>query len=215
MAKVATVQEWNEKLLNCPYDPDHHIRPERFGHHLIQCRKALSKRPTSPYFYKIDDLQVCPFNSHHHIPKAKMKEHTKKCQGTVAILKEQVVSNETMKKQDDGISDICSGVEKIRATNEDDDWDSEDVPAYNPEVKAAELPMYLPRGLTPAERRNYRQAKRLGPVIATEPEPIQAKASNSKPKKTDDEWEEVPMHKRGIGRGTRGKSENKQPGRKH
>ena len=30
----------------------------RFGHHLLQCRKALSKQPTSPYYHKIDDLAV-------------------------------------------------------------------------------------------------------------------------------------------------------------
>ena len=64
-----TVQEWDEKLEQCPYYPSHQIRPARFGHHLIQCRKALSKQPTSPYYHKIDDLVVCKFNSHHHIPR--------------------------------------------------------------------------------------------------------------------------------------------------
>ena len=64
-----TVQEWDEKLTQCPYYPSHQIRPARFGHHLIQCRKALSKQPTSPYYHKIDDLVVCKFNSHHHIPR--------------------------------------------------------------------------------------------------------------------------------------------------
>ena len=64
-----TVQEWDERLEQCPYYPSHQIRPARFGHHLIQCRKALSKQPTSPYYHKIDDLVVCKFNSHHHIPR--------------------------------------------------------------------------------------------------------------------------------------------------
>ena len=52
------VQEWDEKLEQCPYYPSHQIRPTRFGHHLLQCRKALSKQPTSPYYHKIDDLAV-------------------------------------------------------------------------------------------------------------------------------------------------------------
>ena len=52
------VQEWDEKLEQCPYYPSHQIRPTRFGHHLLQCRKALSKQPTSPYYHKIDDLVV-------------------------------------------------------------------------------------------------------------------------------------------------------------
>ena len=52
------IQEWDEKLEQCPYYPSHQIRPTRFGHHLLQCRKALSKQPTSPYYHKIDDLAV-------------------------------------------------------------------------------------------------------------------------------------------------------------
>ena len=52
------IQEWDEKLEQCPYYPSHQIRPTRFGHHLLQCRKALSKQPTSPYYHKIDDLVV-------------------------------------------------------------------------------------------------------------------------------------------------------------
>jgi hypothetical protein len=55
------VQEWDEKLEQCPYYPSHQIRPTRFGHHLLQCRKALSKQPTSPYYHKIDDLVVSKY----------------------------------------------------------------------------------------------------------------------------------------------------------
>ena len=35
------VQEWDEKLAQCPYYPSHQIRPTRFGHHLLQCRSFL------------------------------------------------------------------------------------------------------------------------------------------------------------------------------
>ena len=172
-----TVQEWEEKLLQCPYIPSHQIRPARLGHHLIQCRKALSKQPTSPYFHKIDDLVVCKFNSHHHIPREKMKDHIQKCQGSVTVLKE--LSSKPLKKEavDDGISSITSGISKISAKSyDDDDWEEEAHPAYDPNVKAANLPMHMPAGLTPAERRNYRQAKRTGDVFYSN--------------KDEDDWDE-------------------------
>ena len=157
-----TVQEWDEKLIQCPYFPSHQIRPARFGHHLIQCRKALSKQPTSPYYHKIDDLVVCKFNSHHHIPREKMDEHIKKCQGVVTVLKAPHVRGpELFNSADDGISNIMTGIARInQAADEEDDWDDDVRPAYDPTAKAAALPMHLPAGLTPAERRNYRIAKR-------------------------------------------------------
>jgi len=176
-----SVQEWDEKLLQCPYIPSHQIRPERMGYHLIQCRKALNKQPTSPYFHKIDDLVVCNFNSHHHIPKEKMKEHIKKCQGVVTVLKASTVPQVPQNK-DDGISSIMSGIEKItKASNDDeDDWDDDEfVPAYDPNVKAAKLPNLMPAGLTPSERRNWRFSKRL-----------ENNQEDSKDKNTKDDWSE-------------------------
>lgn len=198
-----SVEEWEETLLQCPYLPSHQIRPARFGHHLVQCRNSLSKQPTSPYYHKLTDLVVCSFNSHHHIPKEKMKEHVKKCQGAVVVLKEQLAAGPSeIKSADDGISAITSGVDKIKYNDDDDDWDDEVRPAYNPAMKAVHLPMHMPAGLTPAERRNYKIAKRYGDVPIPEaspmPEPVKKPASNAKDSK------QVPIKNRGIGRGSGG-----------
>ena len=158
------VQEWDEKLEQCPYYPSHQIRPTRFGHHLLQCRKALSKQPTSPYYHKIDDLVVCKFNSFHHIPRGRMEEHIKKCQGSVTVLKEKpfVPKIGTI---DDGISNIMTGMDKLNAAgfdDDEDDWDDDtiQVPAYDPSARVDKY-CILPAGLTPAERRNFRMEKRL------------------------------------------------------
>ena len=144
-----TVQEWDEKLEQCPYVPSHQIRPTRLGHHLIQCRRSLSKQPTSPYYHKIDDLIVCNFNSQHHVPKDKMKDHVKKCQGVVTLLKmDQVRDTRAMfNNVDDGISNIMTGVERINNDDDEDDWDDDNHPAYDPSVKADQLPMlHMPTG---------------------------------------------------------------------
>jgi len=169
-----TVQEWDEKLEQCPYFPSHQIRPARLGHHLIQCRKALSKQPTSPYYHKIDDLVVCKFNSQHHIPREKMAEHVKKCLGVVTVLKGGSSNGpKQFNNTSDGISNIRSGIERINTyADDDDDWDDDDSPAYDPSAKAAQLPMHLPAGLTPAERRNYRIAKRHGDILDFDGSPI-------------------------------------------
>ena len=91
-----------------------------------------------------------------------MGDHIKKCQGIVTVLKMPMNRGpEPFNKADDGISNIMTGVERINThADDDDDWDDDYTPAYDPSAKAAQLPMHLPAGLTPAERRNYRINKR-------------------------------------------------------
>jgi len=189
-----TVQEWDEKLEQCPYYPSHQIRPARFGHHLIQCRKALSKQPTSPYYHKIDDLVVCKFNSHHHIPRERMGDHIKKCQGIVTVLKMPMNRGpEPFNKADDGISNIMTGVERINThADDDDDWDDDYTPAYDPSAKAAQLPMHLPAGLTPAERRNYRINKRHDVYEDFEGSELPVGASGQNQSPVQSSWAEPP-----------------------
>lgn len=128
-----------------------------------------------------------------------MKEHIKKCNGAVVVLKEQLAAGPSENKNvDDGISAITSGVDKIRYDDDDDDWDDEVRPAYNPTLKAVHLPMHMPAGLTPAERRNYKIAKRYGDV----PTPEVGSETSTKPSSSiAKESKQVPMKTRGIGRG--------------
>ena len=82
-----TTEEWSEKLLQCPYDPVHQIRPERFSLHLIKCRKALENHPTSPYYHKINEFKICRWNQKHHIPKAEIAQHEKECSDNLNAIK--------------------------------------------------------------------------------------------------------------------------------
>ena len=134
--QIKSVQEWDEKLLQCPYNPSHQVRPDRFGNHLVRCRESLSKQPTSPYYYKIDDYEVCKFNSLHHVPKREMSEHVKKCKDTVTVHKALEAMSDPTVEQKSGISDIMSGVDFVNQDGDDDDWEDDQRPAYDPNIKA-------------------------------------------------------------------------------
>lgn len=180
-----TVQEWDEKLEQCPYNPSHQVRADRFGNHLVRCRESLSKQPTSPYYYKIDEYEICKFNSLHHLPKNKMKDHYKKCESSITVLKAVAAMDHVYEKKS-GISDIMSGVDFVNAGGnaDEDDWeDDAPVPAYDPTVKASQLPMHLPPGLTPAERRNHRMAKRQGLLDSYEPPAVEVPVGTNMTKK--------------------------------
>ena len=102
---------------------------------------------------------ICEFNSHHHVPKKEYREHLKTCAENLATQK-AVQTLHTANVKISGISDIMSGVHLVGGG--DDDWDDDNYAAYDPTSKMAETPMILPQGLTPAERRDYRIAKRQG-----------------------------------------------------
>jgi len=60
-----------DKLFQCPYDQNHHIRVCRFPYHLLKCRKnhpALAS-----------ELKTCPFNARHLMPKHELTHHMATC----------------------------------------------------------------------------------------------------------------------------------------
>ena len=77
-----------------------------------------------------------------------MKDHVKKCESSVTVLKHKEAMNQVF-EQKSGISDIMSGVDFVNGHDDEDDWeDDAPVPAYDPTVKASQLPMHLPPGTT-------------------------------------------------------------------
>lgn len=60
-----------ERLLLCPYDPNHLIRACRFPYHLIKCKK------NHPQLAK--ELMTCPYNARHLVPPQDFSHHTDTC----------------------------------------------------------------------------------------------------------------------------------------
>ncbi|XP_055067359.1 gametocyte-specific factor 1 [Misgurnus anguillicaudatus] len=60
-----------DKLLLCPYDPNHLIRACRFPYHLIKCRKNHPEL--------VGELWTCPFNARHLMKKHELSHHISTC----------------------------------------------------------------------------------------------------------------------------------------
>ena len=108
----------------------------------------------------------------------------------------------------------------IDNSDSDSDWDDDNVEAYNPSQKAAQMHI-LPQGLTPAQRKEFRMARRQGdlPEFMREQTPewsmsqsVPKTQQNKNPNKkntqpaginkpVDNGNKEIPMHQRGLGRG--------------
>ena len=155
----------------------------RLGHHLVKCRAALQRATTSPYYPRLESVVICEYNSNHHVPRQSYKEHLKTCAENLATQK-AINTLHTENVKISGISDIMSGVDKVLGGgNDDDDWDDDNYAPYDPTSKMAATPMILPQGLTPAERRDFRIAKRQGEhheKLGLDPQPKQsAKVANA------------------------------------
>ena len=150
--------KWNEKLHPCPYIPDHHIRAERFGYHLLKCRKALEKSPTSPYFSKVKDLKICRWNQQHHIHHSKIVQHEQQCSDNLNAIKIHALENDKSKASN-VTKNITPITTKQLENEKEDDW-NDDSPTYNPTEIALKLNI-LPPGLTPSQRAKFRYARRI------------------------------------------------------
>ncbi|XP_029450993.1 uncharacterized protein LOC115087675 isoform X2 [Rhinatrema bivittatum] len=60
-----------EKLIQCPYDKNHQIRPSRLPYHLVKCRE------NNPQIAKM--LATCPYNARHRVLKQELKVHLQTC----------------------------------------------------------------------------------------------------------------------------------------
>ncbi|XP_069805597.1 gametocyte-specific factor 1-like isoform X2 [Dendropsophus ebraccatus] len=64
-------------LLQCPYDPNHHIRASRFPYHLLKCRKNHAELAAK--------LVTCPFNARHILPREDLSAHISGCEDRCSI----------------------------------------------------------------------------------------------------------------------------------
>uniref|UniRef100_UPI001E1AFAC2 gametocyte-specific factor 1-like n=1 Tax=Jaculus jaculus TaxID=51337 RepID=UPI001E1AFAC2 len=71
-----------ERLLQCPYVKNHHIRACRFPYHLIKCKK------NHPDVAK--QLATCPFNARHLVPRAELSHHISICDDRCCIEQDEV-----------------------------------------------------------------------------------------------------------------------------
>nr|XP_044997109.1 gametocyte-specific factor 1-like [Jaculus jaculus] len=60
-----------ERLLQCPYVKNHHIRACRFPYHLIKCKK------NHPDIAR--NFATCPFNARHLVPRTELSHHISIC----------------------------------------------------------------------------------------------------------------------------------------
>lgn len=70
-ADQTDAKEDSEKLMPCPYDSSHQIRPSRFPYHIIKCRKNHPQLAS--------ELKMCPFNARHLFRLNDMPRHVATC----------------------------------------------------------------------------------------------------------------------------------------
>ncbi|XP_072543727.1 gametocyte-specific factor 1 [Salminus brasiliensis] len=100
-----------DKLLVCPYDPNHQIRACRFPYHLIKCRK---NHPELAH-----QLWTCPFNARHLMPRHELSHHMSNCVDRCSVNTDYVESAETQRKFQVPVNNWT-----IPAC--DEDWDQEE-----------------------------------------------------------------------------------------
>ncbi|CAG9772802.1 unnamed protein product [Ceutorhynchus assimilis] len=60
----------SEKLVQCPYNPSHHIRQSRMDVHLTKCRRS---------YRESEEIVICDFNTSHRISKLELQYHHENC----------------------------------------------------------------------------------------------------------------------------------------
>uniref|UniRef100_A0A8C1DRS3 CHHC U11-48K-type domain-containing protein n=1 Tax=Cyprinus carpio carpio TaxID=630221 RepID=A0A8C1DRS3_CYPCA len=99
-----------DKLLLCPYDPNHLIRACRFPYHLIKCRKNHPEL--------VGELWTCPFNARHLMRKHELSHHISTCVDRCSV-------NDTCVASDKTDSNFQIPVSTWTAPVCDEDWDEE------------------------------------------------------------------------------------------
>lgn len=152
-----SIVDFQEDLVQCPYDPVHMLRKERLRNHLFKCRAAIMKQPTSPYYERAKNMSVCRYNGTHHIPSDQQLQHEKTCPQSIEALKQKFQPVEN-KELFPGISKMD---ESKNIQDSDEEW-SDNEETYDPlkKVAADSQSMHLPQGLTKSQRRDHRFAKR-------------------------------------------------------
>ncbi|XP_017342922.1 gametocyte-specific factor 1 isoform X2 [Ictalurus punctatus] len=67
-------------VMQCPYDPNHHIRACRFPFHVLKCAKNHPKLAK--------ELKTCPFNAKHMVPRHELARHIEHCEDKPSLTTE-------------------------------------------------------------------------------------------------------------------------------
>lgn len=137
-----------DKLEVCPFVPNHFIRKEKLALHLIKCRNSLSKN--SPYYKSAWNKVVCKYNSTHYVDKDELEMHYKVCE----FSKKQPINYEKFAWEKFVGCDVVN--------NTEEDWEDQDIEAYNPMKKAKDKNiLFSPVGLTEEQKKEYLQIKKF------------------------------------------------------
>ncbi|XP_063043167.1 gametocyte-specific factor 1 [Engraulis encrasicolus] len=101
---------WNpDKLVKCPYDPNHMIRQCRFPYHILKCKKNHPEMES--------ELRTCPYNARHIVLKDELSKHMTVCVDQLRMEDVRGNQEELRKKYTVPISTIT--------VPNSEDWDKE------------------------------------------------------------------------------------------
>jgi gametocyte-specific factor 1 len=99
---MATFIEKNaEKLLTCPFNQNHKVKPIRYQQHIIKCEKTSQIK-----------LETCPFIASHKISKEEFDQHVANCPGKTNVLPQ--IKSES----------VSTFKDKPTLYNQENDWES-------------------------------------------------------------------------------------------
>lgn len=70
---MSYLRKLEEKLVNCPFDPNHKVKSGRLELHIMKC---VRQHP---------GFDICPFDFAHRFKKEHMREHIENCSSRAAV----------------------------------------------------------------------------------------------------------------------------------
>lgn len=135
-----------EAIVTCPYNPAHRLPLFRMKRHLVKCKL------NSPN--NVNDIMVtCPLNNEHRIPQPEFAFHMNVCPNRIDL---------DRKCQIPEVIDRVADIEvPIINTPNDECWDDEANPTYDPTKHVTELPILRVRNCdSKARRKEFRMEER-------------------------------------------------------